>query len=111
MAYVEKEIKKKEKELKEVKDLKEKALNGATGFDLLYEVEQNYALLYLFDKFEKSILMDLGENRIINDSLRSFGNEVLKALNSHIHSLEQEVKYLRYKSDMKESLKKDWDQE
>jgi hypothetical protein len=99
MSYIRQKIKEKEKELDLIRDLKEKALNGATGFDILYEVEQNYALVYLFDKFEKSVLKDLGENRILSDSLRSLGNEVLKALNSQIHTIEQEIHFLKYKLD------------
>lgn len=97
MTYIRQKIKEKEKKLEMINELREKALNGATGFDLLFEVEQNYSLMYLFDKFEKSILKDLGNHRILNDSFRSLGNEVLKALNSEIQSIEQDLDYLEYK--------------
>ncbi|TFG00608.1 MAG: hypothetical protein EU541_01695 [Promethearchaeota archaeon] len=97
MSYISEEIKKKEKELESVLKIKEMALSGATGFDILFEVEQNYSLTYLFDKFEKSILKDLGNHKILDDSLRSLGNEVLKALNSQISILERDLNYLEYK--------------
>lgn len=97
MTYIGQKIKEKEKKLAMVNKLREKALNGATGFDILFEVENNYSLIYLFDKFEKSILKDLGNHRILNDSFRSLSNEVLKALNSEIQSLEQDLDYLEYK--------------
>jgi hypothetical protein len=89
----------KQAKLKKVIEIKKKILNGATGFEILYETEKDYQLTYLFDKIEKSMLKDLGEDVIIDDDMKVFANEILKALNNEIQIIEQDLKYLQFKLD------------
>jgi len=89
----------KKAKLKKVIEIKKKILNGATGFEILYETEKHYQLTYLFDKIEKSMLKDLGVHMIIDKDVKVFGNEILKAINIEIHSLEQDLNYLKFKLD------------
>ncbi|TXT56160.1 MAG: hypothetical protein BAJALOKI1v1_1990001 [Promethearchaeota archaeon] len=86
-----------QQKLQKVVDLKNKVLHGATGFELLYETEQDYQLTYLFDKIECSILKDIGKHEILNKEMRPFGKEILTALNNEIHESEQEIEYLKFK--------------
>jgi hypothetical protein len=97
--FLKKSITTKQKKLKKIKDLKTKILNGATGFDILFETENEYNMLYLFDRIEKSMLKDIGGYRIIDNDMKDFGDEILKALNMEIHSIEQDIKYQKYKRD------------
>jgi hypothetical protein len=46
---------------------------------------------------DKSILKEIGNNEIMNEDVKSLGNEIIMTLNSQIHTLEQEIEYLKYK--------------
>ncbi len=97
MDFIKNTIATKQAKLNKVIEIKKKVLNGATGFEILYETEKDYQLIYIFDKIEKSILKDLGEHMIVDKDMKVFGNEILKALNVEIHSLEQDLEYLNFK--------------
>ena len=102
---IEKEIEKNSSKLKQLVELKELILRGANGFDVLFEIERNYQLTYIFDKIDKSILMEIGKHKILNNDENSLGNEILITLNSQIFSLEQNIKYLNYKLKRVSNLK------
>ena len=94
---IEKEIEKNSSKLKQLTELKELILRGGNGFDVLFEIEKNYQLTYIFDKVDKSILKEIGEYKILNEDVKSLGNEILISLNSQIYNLEQNIQYLNYK--------------
>ncbi|MBD3216147.1 MAG: hypothetical protein GF311_26270 [Candidatus Lokiarchaeota archaeon] len=94
---IEEELEKKTSKLEQLLYLKQLILRGATGFKILLETEQNYQLTYIFDKVDKSILKEIGNNEIMNDDVKSLGNEIIVTLNSQIHTIEQEIEYLEYK--------------
>ncbi|TFF94241.1 MAG: hypothetical protein EU543_01765 [Promethearchaeota archaeon] len=102
---IEKEIEKNSSKLKQLTELKELILRGANGFDVLFEIEKNYQLTYIFDKVDKSILKEIGEHKILNEDVKSLGNEILITLNSQIYNLEQNVQYLNYKLKRVSNLK------
>ncbi|MBD3194231.1 MAG: hypothetical protein GF317_04195 [Candidatus Lokiarchaeota archaeon] len=89
-------LKEETEKLEKLFRIKSQILEGATGFDVLYYIEQNYDLIYVFDKIEKSILKEIGNNNIIDESSEYFGKEMVKSLNSTIYSLELEIDYLEY---------------
>lgn len=103
--HIKKEIEKKISKLKLLSSLKEKIIRGANGFEILYEIEKNYKLTYIFDKVDKSILKEIGKHSIINEDVKSLGNEIIITLNSQIHTLEQDIEYLNYKLDRVSNLK------
>jgi len=103
--YIKKKIDKKASKLRLLSSLKEKIIREASGFEILYEIEKNYKLTYIFDKVDKSILKEIGTHKIINEDVKSLGNEIIITLNSQIHTLEQDIEYLNYKLDRVSNLK------
>lgn len=102
---IQQEIEKKASLLKQLGDLKEEIIRGATGFEILYKIEKDYQLKYIFDKVDNSILKEIGRNKIINEDIKSLGNEIMITLNSQIHTLELDLEYLNYKLERVSNLK------